>query len=131
MPIADIPIFSMLRSRMQWQQERERVLTENVANSDMPNYRPRDLTPLKFDPTVPPALAPLTLARTDAGHFTATVTASSMPGRDSAYDIRPAGNAVNLEDEMTKVAENSMDYQAASALYTRSMGLIKIAIGTK
>jgi flagellar basal-body rod protein FlgB len=54
-----------------------------------------------------------------------------MPGRDSFYDIRPAGNAVNLEDEMTKVAQNSMDYQAASALYTRSMGLIKIAIGTK
>ena len=45
MPISDIPIFSMLRTRMQWHQERQRVLAENVANADTPNYRPRDLSP--------------------------------------------------------------------------------------
>ena len=43
--------------------------------------------------------------------------------------MRPTGNAVNLEDEMMKVAANQMDYQAATSLYTRSLGLIKTAIG--
>jgi len=131
MPISDMPIFSMLRSRMQWHQERQRVLSENVSNSDTPNYRPRDLTALKFDPSVPAALAPLSLARTSNGHIAATVITGPLPGRGTGYDIRPAGNAVNLEDEMMKVASNQMDYQAATALYTRSLGLIKIAIGTK
>ena len=40
MGITDIPIFSMLRTRMQWPQERQRVLAENVANADTPKYRP-------------------------------------------------------------------------------------------
>ncbi len=39
MAITDIPILSMLRTRMQWAQERQRVLAENVANADTPNYR--------------------------------------------------------------------------------------------
>jgi flagellar basal-body rod protein FlgB len=131
MPISDIPIFSMLKARMQWHQERQHVLSENVSNSDMPNYRPRDLTELKFETSIPPALPPLTLARTDSGHIEGAVSASQFPENQRVgYDIRPAGNAVNLEDEMMKVASNQMDYQAATALYTRSLGLIKIALGT-
>jgi flagellar basal-body rod protein FlgB len=49
MPIVDIPILSMLRTRMQWHQERQRVLAENVANADTPNYRARDLGPPNFE----------------------------------------------------------------------------------
>jgi len=35
-PISDIPIFSMLRTKMHWHQERQRLLAENVANADTP-----------------------------------------------------------------------------------------------
>jgi flagellar basal-body rod protein FlgB len=49
MPISDIPILSMLRTRMQWHQERQRVLAENVANADTPDYRARDLAPPNFE----------------------------------------------------------------------------------
>jgi flagellar basal-body rod protein FlgB len=45
------------------------------------------------------------------------------------YEVRPAGNAVNLEDEMMKVAANQMDYEAATTLYTHSLNLIKTALG--
>ena len=48
MAISDLPIFSMLRTRMNWHQERQRLLAENVANADTPQYRPRDLAPLDF-----------------------------------------------------------------------------------
>ena len=43
--------------------------------------------------------------------------------------MRPTGNSVNLEQEMMKVAANQMDYQAVTALYTRSLSLLKTAIG--
>ena len=49
MPISDIPIFSMLRTKMQWHQERQKLLAENVSNADTPKFKPRDLAPLKFD----------------------------------------------------------------------------------
>ena len=40
---------SALRTKMQWHQERQRVLAENISNSDTPNFKPRDLVEPKFD----------------------------------------------------------------------------------
>jgi len=36
---------------------------------------------------------------------------------------------VTHEDEMMKVASNQMDYETVTSLYTRSLALIKLAIG--
>ena len=35
----------MLCERMQWQQARQQVLAQNVANADTPNYQAKDLAP--------------------------------------------------------------------------------------
>jgi flagellar basal-body rod protein FlgB len=129
--ITDLPLFSMLRTRMQWHQERQRVLSENVANSDTPNYRPRDLAPLQFD-RLQPMLTALGLNRTETGHIASSEGSSSQfQASRFGYETRSAGSAVNLEDEMIKVAANQMDYQAATTLYTKSLGLIKTAIGKR
>ncbi len=134
MAITNIPILSMLKTRLQWSQERQRVLAENVANADTPAYHSRDLVPLKFvTPTQATAapLASVSLVRTESGHI-AGIGQSDTPYRTESkgiYEVRPSGNAVNLEQEMIKVAANQMDYQAVTALYTRSLGLLKIAIG--
>jgi flagellar basal-body rod protein FlgB len=49
--------------------------------------------------------------------------------RRAGFQTRPAGNSVNLEDEMLKVSANQMDYAAITQLYTKSIGLLKTAIG--
>jgi flagellar basal-body rod protein FlgB len=130
MPISDIPIFSMLRTRMQWHQERQKVLAENVANADTPKFKPHDLVPLNFDREAPQGGTQLQLALTSPSHLSSPAAAGAFGSKvNSKYDVKPAGNAVNLEDEMIKVAANQMDYQAATSLYSRSMGLIRTAIG--
>lgn len=130
MGLIDIPIFSMLRTRLEWAQARQRVLAENVANSDTPNFRPRDLAPPKFD-GLSGSTGPVRLATTESGHLPGlgSDSGSFRAEKRGAYDLKPAGNAVNLEDEMMKVAANQMDYQAVTALYTRSLNLLKTAIG--
>jgi flagellar basal-body rod protein FlgB len=133
MAISDLPLFSMLRTRMHWHQERQRILAENVSNADTPQYRARDLAPPQFD-RGPGGAAPLALRQTNGVHLTGAVGASSsqfQPAAAGRYEVRPAGNAVNLEDEMIKVAANQMDYQAAATLYQRSLGLLKTAIGKR
>jgi flagellar basal-body rod protein FlgB len=131
MPISDIPLFSMLRTRMQWHQERQKVLAENVANADTPNFRTRDLKPLDFGREVQQA-GQVRLASTNPAHITGSAGQGAFGSdRNSKYDVRPAGNAVNLEDEMMKVAANQMDYQAAISLYSRSMGLFRTALGKR
>jgi flagellar basal-body rod protein FlgB len=133
MAISDLPIFSMLRTRMNWHQERQRLLAENVANADTPGYRGRDLAPLDFGRQVAQASGQLQLALTAPGHFSGGGATGGGFALDRATksDVRPMGKAVNLEDEMMKVAANQMDHQAAISLYSRSMGLLKTAIGKR
>ena len=45
------------------------------------------------------------------------------------FETSPSGNSVVLEDQMIKVAETQMDYQTVTGLYSKSLGLIKIALG--
>ena len=133
MPISNVSIFSMLRTKMQWHQERQRLLAENVANADTPKFRPRDLSPLKPDPARQ-ATTSVALARTTPAHLAqsaAIAGAQFQLDRRGDFEVRPTGNAVSLEDEMLKVASNAMDFQAATALYTRGLGLIKTALGKK
>lgn len=132
MAINDIPVLSALRTRMQWHQQRQRVLAENVANADTPNFRPRDLVSPKISTPGTGPTGPLAMTRTDAGHIAMSGGADAFASSSrSAYETRPAGNAVSLEDEMTKLASNQMDYQAATTLYSKSLGLLKTAIGKR
>ena len=136
MGITDIPILSMLRTRLDWSQARQRILADNVANADTPHFRGRDLAPLKFDdpPLITPTTVPgIALTRTASSHMEGVgLSQSPFPNKNaSVYEVRPAGNAVNLEEEMMKVAANQMDFQTATALYTRSLNLIKTALGKR
>ena len=131
MTVSDLPIFSMLRSRMQWHQERQKVLSENVANADTPRFRPRDLKPLDFGSQVAQA-GQVRVASAEPAHITgANATGPFASAQNNKYDVRPAGNAVSVEEEMIKVAANQMDYQAATSLYSRSMGLFKTALSKR
>jgi flagellar basal-body rod protein FlgB len=133
MAITDIPILNMLRTRLDWSQQRQRVLAENVANADTPNYRARDLQSLKFEPAGEAGASgvlPVSLAQTEPGHIAgAGGSGAQFRTASDHYEVGPTGNAVSLEDEMMKVAANQMDFQAVTALYTRSLNLLKTALG--
>ena len=132
MSINDIPVLSVLRTKMQWHQERQRVLSENVSNSDTPNFKPRDLVQPKFDKAGNAAglVGNLAIVRTSASHITPSGAPDNFDqNRKAGFQTRPAGNAVSLEEEMLKVSANQMDYAAATSLYSKSLHLLKTAIG--
>jgi flagellar basal-body rod protein FlgB len=106
MPINDVPLFSMLRTRMQWHQERQEVLADNVANADMPKFRPCDLVPPDINRPLLASNAPLGMTQTDGGHLVGLSgnNGSQFRTTSGGYEVRPSGNAVDLEDEMIKVA---------------------------
>jgi flagellar basal-body rod protein FlgB len=137
MAINDLPVLSALRTKMQWHQERQKVLAENISNSDTPNFKPRDLIEPKFDSrgsSAGGAMGSLAMMRTSASHIAVSGGGGQSFTHDagkSGFQTRPAGNAVNLEDQMLKVSANQMDYAAATSLYTRSLGLLKTAIGKR
>jgi flagellar basal-body rod protein FlgB len=128
MPLGDMPLFSMLRTRMKWHSERQGVLAENVANADVPNYKAKDLVEPKFE--IPASLGP---QRTDPHHI--GLNNASQPDlftrNSSVYEIAQQGNQVSLEDEMLKLADNQQSYQTATELYRQSINLLRTAMGRR
>ena len=104
-------------------------MAENVANAETPEFKPSDLAPPTFEAPAS-GVAPVTLVRTSPAHLAGADGTRDFASRAAHdFEVVPTGNGVSLEDEMMKVAGNQMDFQAATAIYTRGLGLIKTAIG--
>jgi flagellar basal-body rod protein FlgB len=138
MAIGDLPIFAMMKQRLHWLTERQQVLAQNVANANTPGYQAKDLKELDFGAMVEATGSRLAPVATNAGHIGSPIAGSgSVLGHARGGDIvkradfetSPSGNTVTLEDQMVKVAQTQMDYEAVTTLYTKSMGLIRMAIG--
>jgi flagellar basal-body rod protein FlgB len=135
MDLTDIPLLSMLRERMGWLNQRQDVLTQNVANVDTPGFVARDLKPQDFSHELQQAQSPMRtagqLAVTDPRHISLTSTTS---GPFQNYEVRdaeanPNGNSVSLEQEMIKVSDTQAQFQAATNLYAKTITMMKTAIG--
>ena len=131
MAVTDLPLFSMLKTRMRWLEERQKLLAENVANANTPNYRARDLKQLDFRTELEASLSSQpNLAVTQPGHIGGATGARSFDQNPAGgFETTPSQNSVVLEDEMMKVAQTQLDHQTAISLYQRSIGMIKTALG--
>ena len=131
MNLGEIPLFAMLKSRLGHLSERQRLISQNVANSDTPGYRPQDVRPFSFSAHVAAASSSGAgqPARTDKAHLSGTVRRAgphrAVEGKDS--EVTLDGNAVSLEEQMLKMGEARMSYDAAIGFYQKSMGLLRMA----
>ena len=127
-----LPLLSALTEKMKWHQARQSLLAENVANAETPGYRGRDLKAFGFEEHMRSlSTAKIATLATHPTHITVAGTgADGFGARDmNNFEITPEGNGVTLEDEMMKVASNQLDYQTITAVYTRSLRIIKSALG--
>ena len=133
----DIPIFSMLKSRLGYLSDRQKVIAENIANANTPHYRAHDLKPFDFashmsaargqaaNPATPPAGV---MAVSEPGHMqprNAAAGVKTVNTKDSEETLD--GNGVVLEDEMVKLTDTRMDYDAAVSFYQKSLDMLKLA----
>ena len=112
--------------RLPWLDARQRVLSQNIAHADTPNYRPRDAAP--FAATLAQAGAP-GLATTDARHLMpAGGAARARPDR-AVGEQAPNGNAVSLDQQAMKVAETDQAHALAVGLHRKYLNLFRTALG--
>jgi flagellar basal-body rod protein FlgB len=141
----DIPLLAMLKGRLGYLSDRQRVIAENVANSDTPGYKSRDLKAFSFQAHVQAASGSAPGSPSGTSNVAATpagVMAVTQPGhmqpKGAPMGVKPVkapdsevtldGNGVVLEDEMVKLTQARMDYDAAIGFYQKSIGLLKMAI---
>ncbi len=133
MNLNGIPFFNLMRERMSYLDRRTQVISENVANAGTPGYVARDLRPfnevMARQARATPA-GPVGTAVTHARHIgvapprTANAPdARSTPGEEVTLD----GNAVSLEEEMVRMGEARMNYDAAVGFYQKSLQMLRTA----
>lgn len=129
-----IPLLDLLRERMGWLSARQNVLSQNVANADSPGYLAMDLKPQDFASLLKDSTRSQEfqggLTVTDPHHIAISTQSSDSytdtPSADS--DANPTGNTVSVEQEMMKVADTQVQYQAATDLYAKAISMMRTAI---
>jgi len=126
-----IPLFTALTSRLHYLADRQQVIAQNVANADTPGFTSKDLKPF----TIPGqggaagGLPPITPTLTSPMHMTAPNLAASgakpVDSPDSETTLN--GNSVVLEDEMMKMTQARMDYDATITFYQQASTLLTTA----
>lgn len=126
-----IALLSALKSRMGWLSDRQKVVSQNVANASTPGYKPSDLKAQDFAALMKGQDAPLIpTIRLEDG------TPLAMPGV-SAHDNQQIaapdsettmdGNSVVLEEEMLKMSESRQNFEAAVGFYEKSLNMVRMA----
>lgn len=123
-------LFGAIKQRLRWLGQRQEVLARNIANSDTPGYRPRDVRPF----TVGAPRQAVAMTATDAGHLSGRrrdPAGLSARVERAPYETAPAGNAVVLEEQMAKINETQVSHSVATGLYRKHLAMLKTAIGPR
>ena len=122
-----IALFDLAEKRMAWADRRQQVLAHNIANANTPRWQPHDLTP--FASVIAKAHGG-GLARTQTGHLGSLGGgALGQEALQKATERAPDGNAVALDEQLTKVADTETTQALVTNLYKKYLGMFRIALG--
>ncbi|MDP9103898.1 MAG: flagellar basal body rod protein FlgB [Pseudomonadota bacterium] len=138
MDLDQIPLFAMLKGKLSYTSQRQQLIAGNVANADVPGYAPRDLKPFSVTqamqgaggPAASMGVAPVPFTRTSAAHLDIASASTAVGQATNAPDseVRLDGNRVVLEEQMVKMSDARMDYDAAIGFYQQSLNMLRTAI---
>ena len=140
MDITNLPMFGLIKERMNWVGQRQQVIAQNIANADTPEYRSRDIKKFDFQRTLREhtpnskigksasmsATHPMHLS----GRVDSIASAASKSDR-KPYETAPDGNSVVLEEQMVKMNEASVQHSAMVGLYRKHLQMIKLVVRGK
>jgi len=118
-------------------EERHKVLTENVASIDLPDYRTKRLDPEVFQKTLKDALQRSESSGARVLELRGEAQVSTTPDGRLAVkpQVRPADNILfhdgrnaSLETLMTGVQQNALDYSLATRLLNKRFNGLLTAI---
>lgn len=134
MTTQNIGLFKALGAKMNYLDQRQTILAQNVANADTPGYRPHDLEKVDFGTVLSKVtrdnvVRPVT---TDPRHFPAHNQVADAKERvmKKVYDVAPTGDAVILEEQLVNANKNQLDYNLVTGMYQKNVALIRTALGS-
>ena len=121
MPIKSLfgKTFGAVETSLDIANQRHGMITSNIANLDTPGYRVKDID---FKSAFKDALegTSVNLSRTNPRHFGSKISCAepALGGADS----------VNIDREMSKLAENNLRYRTSVEVLLRKLSKLRFAI---
>lgn len=121
----DIGLFRLAEQKLAWAGQRQQLLAQNVANASTPGYQARDVAP--FAQVLAGASSSLTM--TDPGHIQSSHAHGAAMHQARPRERAPDGNAVSMEDQLTKVADTASTQELVANLYRKYHAMFRTALG--
>ena len=118
-------LFDLAERRLGWIDRRQSLLAQNIANANTPGYVAKDLQP--FAQSLARALPEL--AVTNPMHLVGSGLGTGVDPSLHPTERAPDGNAVSMEEQLTKVADTDSAQALVTNLYHKYLGLFRITIG--
>lgn len=134
MTTQNIGLLQALSAKMSYLNQRQNVLSQNIANANTPDYKPHDMVPVDFGSVLKKITgeegAKLQPVTTDPRHMGGVNEIQDPKNaiQKKTYETKPDGNGVVMEEQMVKSTQNNMDYNLMTTLYEKNVGLIREAI---
>lgn len=101
----------MLSAILDFRSERNKVIASNIANIDTPGYKPKELVFKKQLEDFIDNGTEVTMTKTDKRHL------SKQPSH--SFEVINSEEAVKIDNEMEKLAENNLMYNLTVELMAR------------
>ena len=136
MPMSTPPLLAGIGQAMKNLSERQRVIAQNIANSETPRFKARDVNPPNFSSLLseagdgPSVVRPRIVLTSGMSALGARQPMAGNIVLDSdTSETKPNGNNVALEDQLLKMGQIQADFATMTSLYRKQLGLLKTAIG--
>jgi len=135
MDYASLPLFQVMKAKLNYLSDRQSVLAQNIANADTPGYQARDLRKPDFQKMIAglsTGPGQVQMMRTSSGHITpqgSAMTSAQEIKASKTDELNPNGNNIAVEEEMAKIAENQGEYQKVISIYAKTVDMFRTAIG--
>jgi flagellar basal-body rod protein FlgB len=133
MDVGKMSLFATLKKRMDYLDNRQEVLADNIANADTPKYVAKDLKPFDFKDLMRRQkmhVKPVGTSPMHIGTSPARIRDYALD-KPKPYESTINGNQVVLEEQMTKMSESQIDHELTTELYRKNMSMFKIALGKR
>jgi flagellar basal-body rod protein FlgB len=123
--MTEIGLFALAEKRLAWADQRQAVLAQNIANASTPDFQPSDLP--SFASTLQ-GVARVALVQTQPDDLPGITGGLLQPVVESNAH-GPDGNGVQMDTELTKVADTGTTQSLVTSIYKKYMSLFSMALG--
>lgn len=135
MGVDQLGLFQALGAKMNYLDQRQKVIAQNIANANTPDYKPKDLEKVDFSSVLSSLTgdtSTITPDMTNKMHMSPNalpMDEAKSQQMKKTYDVMPTGNAVVMEEQTIKSAETMTDYNLMTAIYQKNVSMYRTALG--